>query len=278
VNGPDFICIGAQKAGTGWLYEQLRTHPDFWMPPIKEIHYFDRNLRTARPSAGNRFDTALKQADTTRDREFIEKARHLFADAQISPAGYADLFASRGSLLSGDITPGYSILPEETVATVAASFPKAKILFLARDPVERAWSQISMWVRHGRIPRFDAANVGEVKRLLANPGVAARSFPSEIVRRWKQQVSAGEFYLYFFDNLRTQPANLRETILRALGADPSKGRGDLPAGYNAKARLEKLPFTDDVRREMAYFFRQELEACAAELGGPAAQWPSRYGF
>ena len=40
--GPDFICIGAQKAGTTWLYENLNGHPDVWMPPVKEFHYFNR--------------------------------------------------------------------------------------------------------------------------------------------------------------------------------------------------------------------------------------------
>ena len=29
---PDFLCVGAQKGGTSWLYQQLESHPDFWMP------------------------------------------------------------------------------------------------------------------------------------------------------------------------------------------------------------------------------------------------------
>ena len=40
--GPGFVCIGAQKGGTTWLYENLNSHPEVWMPPIKEIHYFNR--------------------------------------------------------------------------------------------------------------------------------------------------------------------------------------------------------------------------------------------
>lgn len=55
--GPDFLCIGMGKAGTGWLYDQCAHHPDFWMPPIKEIHYLDReqpNLRAARRSLRRR--------------------------------------------------------------------------------------------------------------------------------------------------------------------------------------------------------------------------------
>ena len=47
---PDFLCVGAQKAGTSWLYRQLEPHPDFWMPPVKELHYFDQLSWTKRGS------------------------------------------------------------------------------------------------------------------------------------------------------------------------------------------------------------------------------------
>ena len=39
---PDFLGIGAQKAGTTWLHTNLRPHPQIWMPPIKELHYLDK--------------------------------------------------------------------------------------------------------------------------------------------------------------------------------------------------------------------------------------------
>ena len=38
---PDFLCIGAQKSGTTWLYHNLKQHPQVWLPPVKELHYFD---------------------------------------------------------------------------------------------------------------------------------------------------------------------------------------------------------------------------------------------
>ena len=41
---PSFLCIGAQKAGTTWLHAQLRSHPKVWLPPIKELHYFDHKF------------------------------------------------------------------------------------------------------------------------------------------------------------------------------------------------------------------------------------------
>jgi hypothetical protein len=278
MNGPNFICIGAQKAGTGWLYEQLRAHPDFWMPPIKELHYFDREMRTPRPGAEDRFDEALRLSRDPRDQRFIANARQIFADPEMSPQLYARLFEGRGTSISGDITPGYSTLPDETVTMITQSFPDTKILFLARDPVERAWSQVSMWVRHGRIPHFDSTDTETVLKVLSHPGILARSYPSRIVGRWRQRVSPERFHVYFFDDLRTGPEKVRHSILEVLGADPGKESGNLPAGHNTKARLEKLQLTDDARQEVANFFRQELEDCSRELGGPAAEWPGRYGF
>lgn len=40
VHGPDFICIGMEKAGTGWLYDQVDHAEGAWMSPIKELNHF----------------------------------------------------------------------------------------------------------------------------------------------------------------------------------------------------------------------------------------------
>ena len=40
--GPDFLIIGAQRAGTTWLHRVLRQHPSLWLAPVKELHYFDK--------------------------------------------------------------------------------------------------------------------------------------------------------------------------------------------------------------------------------------------
>jgi hypothetical protein len=38
---PNFLIIGAQKAGTTWLFQNLQSHPEIWLPAEKEIHFFD---------------------------------------------------------------------------------------------------------------------------------------------------------------------------------------------------------------------------------------------
>jgi hypothetical protein len=284
VIGPDFCCIGAQKSGTGWLYEQLRSHPDFWMPPVKELHYFDRFWRSPRKAVmaggGNesRMERARKEARDERDLVFLAAMEPLFARSEIDLKGYAGLFAPKKSLLSGDITPGYSTLPEEIVERIAAYFSGLKVIFLARDPVERAWSHLSMWVRHGRIPAFDVNDVEEVTRNLLQPEVMMRSHPSKIVARWRRSVPPDRFRVYFFDDLKRDPANLRSAIIQFLGGDASKSSGNLAVDHNTKAKQERLELSENVRAHLARFFEPELKASASELGGPAAEWPRRYGF
>ena len=273
VNGdarPDFLCVGAHKGGTTWLYQQLDSHPDFWMPPVKELHYFDQLSRVQRTSSPRRRDE--------RDLRFLESIKNLSAEPYINLDHYARLFEPKASLLSGDISPNYSTLSDEVIRRVVGYFPNLKVIFLARDPVERVWSHLSMEVYYRQIEPFDATNIDEVNRNLSRRGMLLRSYPSAVVAQWKRYVDSEQFRVYFFDDLQTNPAELRRSILRFLGADPDKPSGQLSADNNSWTRMEKLPLTNEIRSHLARFFKKELKTCAARLGGPARDWPARYGF
>jgi len=267
---PDFLCVGAQKAGTSWLYRQLEPHPDFWMPPVKELHYLDNLNRTKRIHGPRCCDK--------RDTSFIESMQALRGRFYLDLESYGRLFQHKGECLSGDISPAYSTLNDEIIDRVVEHFPNLKVVFLARDPVERAWSQLSMGVRLGMINKFDITDPEEVVCNLLHPGVLARSHPSKIVARWKRYVRPENFRVYFFDDLKENPAELRQSILYFLGADPNKPSGGIKPQENSDAGREKLRLTAKVRDRMARFFEHELKACAAELGGRARSWPTRYGF
>jgi hypothetical protein len=267
---PDFLCVGAQKAGTTWLYQQLDSHPDFWMPPIKELHYFDELCRVQRARPPRCRDE--------RDLCFLESMKSLTAGPSIDLENYARLFEPKASLLSGDITPTYSTLSDEIIRRIVEYFPNLKVIFLARDPVERAWSHLSMEVRYRQIEPFEVTDIDDVNRNLLRRGMLLRSYPSATVARWKRHVHPELFRVYFFDDLQKNPTELRRSILYFLGADPDKRSGRLTADYNSWAGMEKLQLTDKVRSHLAQFFKHELKTCASQLGGSARQWPARYGF
>jgi hypothetical protein len=267
---PDFLCIGAHKAGTTWLYQQLDSHPDFWMPPVKELHYFDQLSRVQR--------AAHLRCRDERDSRFLERLKSLSAEPGIDLENYGRLFEPKASLFSGDISPNYSTLSDEVIRQVVGYFSNLKVIFLARDPVERFWSHLSMEVQYRQIEPFDATDINEVNRNLSRRGMLLRSYPSAVVARWKRYVDSEHFRVHFFDDLQNNPAELRRSILRFLGADPDKPGTGLTADYNSWTRMEKLRLTDGVRAHLAKVFKKELKTCAARLGGPARDWPARYGF
>jgi hypothetical protein len=265
--GPDFLCIGAQKSGTTWLYEKLHLHPDFWMPPRKELHYFDK--------LGRRKFTGPPRQQDKRDLQFLERLQRLSEQPFLDLEGYARLFACKGSLISGDITPAYSSLQEEIIARIVERFPELKVIFLARDPVERALSQLAMDLRQRHKP-CNFGDAEDVIRKLLHPSVLLRSHPSAIAARWRRHVHPDQFQIYFFDELEKTPAALLGSIVRFLGADPAKMQ---PRRLGMKRNSNgKLKMPGEVIRRVARFFESELKACAAQLGGPAASWPARYGL
>lgn len=267
---PDFLCVGAQKAGTSWLYRQLERHPDFWMPPVKELHYFDQLNKT------KQFHPPRCRDE--RDASFLESIENLRGHFYLDLANYGRLFCHKGPLLSGDISPAYSTLSDEIIERVVNHFPNLKVVFLARDPVERAWSQLSMGVRLGMISPFEVTDAEQVIRNLLNPGVLVRSHPSKTVARWKRYVSPEQFRVYFFDDLKENPTELRRSILQFLGGDPNKPSGGIKPHENNDSGRDKLRLTANVRDRVARFFEQELKACALQLGERAKTWPARYGF
>ena len=87
---PDFLCVGAQKAGTSWLYRQLEPHPDFWMPPVKELHYLDNLNRTKRHHP--------PRSNDDRDACFVESIKDLSMRSHIDLDRYGRLFSHKGPL------------------------------------------------------------------------------------------------------------------------------------------------------------------------------------
>ena len=272
---PDFLCVGAQKGGTTWLFHQLDAHEDFWMPPLKEVNYFDNMSRSRHPDRAARSNLRLRDE---RDRHFLEAMESLCRQQHIDLDRYAQLFASKGALLSGDVSPSYCIVPEEIITHIVERFHRLKVIFIARDPVERAWSDLSMAVRCGGVLPFDASNCDEVIRNLLHPDIVTRSFQSTIVARWQRHVPSEQFRVYFFDDLESNPAKLQYSIIRFLGGDPTKSNGRIKAEGKINETEKKLPLTESVRSQVARFFEQELKTCAAKLGGPAKRWPARYGI
>ena len=153
------ICVGATKAGTSWVYQQMAAHPDCEFRTIKELHYFDT---LAAGSADKRIQklrgekALLKQrlaaASVTRQIDLqrrIADLRDWISVLSQPPANYEAYrhFLTKGraaQAVVGDVTPAYATLPEATLRRIAEMSEDVRILYLMRDPVARMWSHVRM--------------------------------------------------------------------------------------------------------------------------------------
>lgn len=287
-DGPDFICIGMAKAGTSWLYEQLSGHPDFWMPRVKELQYLnhrvprlpnvEKHLRQLERRADRRKPMRPgKRGNDARQRAFLTDAKALIGEP-MDIARYAALFRHKEQRLSGDISPPYASLSDEVVSAIAERLPDLKVVLLVREPLERAWSSISMNHRRGR---FDAGLLEDAKAFrlhFQEHRSDDRLFPTRIVERWAKCAPKLPFRYFFFDDISADAQKVRRDVLQFLGADPEKESGELPADYNRKANAPKLPLSDSIKAVLLDHFGKEIKACGEILGGSAKNWASRYGI
>lgn len=106
---PNFLVIGAMKAGTTSLYEYLRRHPQVFMPQKKELDFFvqELNLRRGLP----------------------------WYEAQFVDAGRA--------VAVGEASTSYTKYPHHqgVPARIARLLPDARLVYVIRHPVERMRSQ-----------------------------------------------------------------------------------------------------------------------------------------
>jgi hypothetical protein len=188
----DFIGVGAARCGTSWIARCLREHPAIFLPEKKELHYFNDDRRYEPSLAG---------------------LIPYFEDAET------------GQLL-GEFTPRYMI-DATAMERIGRAFPRAKILVMLRDPVDRAFSQ---WCYF----RFNKKKEGEADFRTALGGFyredyVIKSLYAPQIERLLKLFDRKSVWAALFDDIREDPAGLIRGLYRFLGvADdylpPTAGR------------------------------------------------------
>ncbi|NNG00367.1 MAG: sulfotransferase [Desulfobacteraceae bacterium] len=227
--GPIFMCIGAQKAGTTWLYANLAKLPDVALPPLKEIHYFDeiyRKVNTsffARVSAQEGMNKWWWKEKLNVSYRRVAKSKNI-AHARwylryfFSPRNfnwYERLFKTPAGKISGDITPDYCILDKETIQFIHERYPQLKIIYLIRNPVDRAWSALKM-----RYMQRRAMHIGDINEKLVEDYYQEFHEFNDIERtidNWTYHYPREQFYIGFYDELVEDPVTFLDNILIYLG-------------------------------------------------------------
>lgn len=201
---PSLVIVGAMKAGTTSLFEYLCGHPQLVPSRHKEVHFFDRGYHRG-----------------------IGWYRRQFRAAPWRRVGPSLAFES---------SPYYMFEPR-VPARMKATLPAAKLVFLLRDPVDRAFSHYHNNRRLGREPLSfeeaidaeEARLAGEELRLLADPrftsrrhqrfSYLARGRYAEQLARWQEHFPAAQMMVVDAGRLFRDPRAVVAEVVAFLGLD-----------------------------------------------------------
>lgn len=187
---PNFFLAGTTKGGTSTLHLWLSQHPDIYLAPQKELHYFCECPAKLRAADG--WD------------------------------GYCAVFGEGGQPIVGEASPCYIYypgLPEKLRELV----PNARVLLSLRDPVERFWSHYLM----NRTYRQDYPDPAEIidnwelqPPQLATDDLVGMGMYGVQYLRWTRSFSEAAIRVVFLEEMTTHPEDLLEGIFAFLGVRP----------------------------------------------------------
>jgi len=221
-----FLCIGAQRAGTSWLFANLRQHPEVWIPPLKELHYFDGWLPL--PLICSILDPRsfwLYKEAVTRllwpKGDWDRSHPGWYLRCLLMPRTdrwYTSLFSGMGRVV-GDLTPAYATIGETRVRRARALLPDAKIIYILRDPTERVWSQTALHFAHWWGKGMDSVGEEQIDLYLRRGRYVRHSEYLCNLAAWEQHYPPAQIGVFFYDQLAEAPAEFLAQVCRFLQVD-----------------------------------------------------------
>ncbi len=250
---PEFVIIGAAKAGTTSLYGWLAEHPCVAGASQKEVHFFDYNY--------------YRGEDWYRRHFPLESERARFAREH----GRA--------LLTGEASPSY-ISHDWAPQRLAKLLPQARLIVMLRNPIDRAYSQFQMSRREGEeeLDSFADAVAVEDQRLQHERTRAQRSphynsWPigcwsylmrsryAEQLERWFALLPREQFHFLTLEEIEENPQAALDGVHLFLGLPPYRHEELRPLHTAAYDAID--PAT---RAQLSEYFRPHNERLYELLG------------
>ncbi|MEO0511688.1 MAG: sulfotransferase [Planctomycetota bacterium] len=182
---PDFLGIGAQKAGTTWLWKNLNQHPRLALARPKELHYFSFHDWAPLENYSDILDRALRKKAPTAQRV-------------------------------GEISPVYASMPPKRIRFLRRLMPRVKVVLLLRHPIDRIWSAARMQlVRRKRQSPADIPLEAWLEHV-DSAGCVARTDYVSMLKNWLAVFPPEQIFVGSFEQLTQQPADLLSRVFRFL--------------------------------------------------------------
>ena len=225
---PDILCIGAQKAGTTWFHTNFGARDDVWVPPFKELHYFDFHYAPDSADwAAQHIRRSVKEAirrhvlaGTDVDLELLSYLMRAQSEPMFTRRWYGAMFERAGAAQQAlDVTPEYSCISEQGVQFVRRFLPETRFIYILRDPVARAVSQMKMNLkRRKKEPQTRAEWLWAARQ----PVIGVRGDYKAYVPRWREAFGDSRLLFMPFGLIAKAPDRFMAQVEGFLGMPPAR--------------------------------------------------------
>ncbi|HEX5787880.1 MAG TPA: sulfotransferase [Woeseiaceae bacterium] len=253
---PDFMCIGAPRAATTWLHRELSRHPGVYLPKRKEMHFYDEPLADGLPDEDELRWRESFYFDVTRPAHLRWYWRH---------------FREAGERLAGDITPLYSTLSAARVSMIHGQIPDLKVIYILRNPVERAWSGLrkSVWYQKGN-DYLDSRSADWLLEQVMHPDVLRRGDYPRAIRNWEAVFPADRLLYLFHDDVESDAAACLAEVCRFLGLPPLRAPAAESAERVNAAPAQSMPA--EIRQALNAHYAAQIRILEDRFGRSLAHW------
>ena len=279
----DFFGIGTQKSGTTWLHYILNNIPEFSLPPVKELHYFDRSPNYPSPNylsedlflnrilKTNWLKVCYKTLISIIQRDWKSVLFYFkWNFSNYSDTWYLSLFHHfRG--FTGEITPSYSILSQEDIKRIHKLIPNAKLVLMLRNPIERAWSGYRHYNK--RIPNFnfDTVTNEEIIEFMESEYQTFRSDYVRTLNNYLKVFPNEQILIGFYDAIVDDPTSLLNNILKHICGNTKVSIKHL----NLKKRVNKSPSfkcPPEVKEYLKLKYHDQIKELSDKYDGYFTKW------
>jgi len=273
------LCVGAQKSGTTWLHAQLKDHPQIGFSNVKEIHYFNTihkgSLLLARRKV-NRLEKIIKNNRTALERHFANwsagKPVNKGLQQLLSPVDnqwYIGQFPKNNRKYCADFTPEYALLPDAGFENIKQVCKNSKIIFIMRDPIERAKSAMRYFYETQGKTITDISHEQILKLATSDLIIQMSSYDITINRLDKHFAQHNVLYL-FFENVMQDKQSGINRVTDFLDIEPIQNAEEqLEQRVNVTAGYE---FSDAINEML----KSKLKRTYEFLGGRFAVLPDKW--
>ena len=180
---PNLVGCGAGKSGTTSLYYYLSQHPEIYMTSVKETHYFSKNFAKGESWYRSNFEGCTREP------------------------------------IIGEFSTTYMNYPS-VPGRIAELIPQAILMFLLRNPIERAysnyWFSVSIGAQAPDRSFSDVIRTQKGQQYYVNPG-----FYYDLLSGFLSYFDRKQIYILITEELKKEPVHQMMSCYKYLGIDTS---------------------------------------------------------